>query len=986
MPALSHSPLSMLSKNSTGFRITLLTAAIVFVMLYSSFMMRSVTECYTPLINTVQKIKFEIAMTHLQFEEHVSGDRSVTLEAVWNHLARAEKYAGNILNNEYGPKFKIISLKNTSTLKELEQLIEKITFFKKRLLARKQNYSALPAAQTGNIAFHSTFDKFLSYTDSIETSLEKELSGKILVLKYVQYFLMAAIIIFGACMAAALRQKERQHQNSLVSLKEKEEHLRTTINSIGDGVIVTDTEGNITRMNPVAERLTGWAFSQAAGKPLTEIFRIKNTRTGKDASNPVFKVLQTGKIEGLANHTMLLAKDGTRYQISDSAAPIYTMKKEISGVVLVFRDVTEEYGIRKALVKNEQYLQSIFRSAPTGIGVVIDRIIQKVNEKICAMTGYTREELIGQSALILYPHKEDFDYVGRTKYKMLRKYGTGTVETRWKRKDGKIIDVLLSSTPIDSDNFSKGITFTALDITDRKQTESLLHLSLEKYEKTFQAAPVWVVLSSLETGRYIEVNDTFLKTMGYSSPEEVIGRTSQEIGTWVNPDDRRKIVEKIRKTGQVKNIEVQRKTRSGAIIDTLFSAESLHLNLRSEQVIISVSQDITKQKQSEKEKARLEEQFHQIQKLESIGRLAGGVAHDLNNLLSPIIGYGEILLEEKDLGERRQDSVKEIVNAGMRAKDLVHQLLAFSRKQTLEYRQLNLAEAVLGVEKLIRRTIRENIRIEIVFAPGHFPVMADLGQIEQMIMNLAVNGADAMVDGGTLTIEISTTVLDREYARLHQGVTPGPHVMLAVSDTGCGMDSETCSHIFEPFFSTKGEEGTGLGLATVYGIVKQHKGNIWVYSEPGRGTTFKVYLPLCREEKTFQGPEQKRPGDLTGTEIILLVEDNEQVRNLTLSILKRKGYSVLVAKNGQDALVVLKAYKGPLHLLLTDVVMPEMNGKELFNRLRDDFPGLKVIYMSGYTDNVIAHHGILDKNTPFIQKPFTIRDLAAKVREVFDNR
>jgi PAS domain S-box-containing protein len=681
---------------------------------------------------------------------------------------------------------------------------------------------------------------------------------------------------------------------------------------------------------------------------------------------------------------VLLAKDSNRYQIADSAAPINTVEGNISGVVLVFRDVSEDYEMRKALISNEQYLQSIFRSAPTGIGVVVDRVIQKINEKICDMTGYTREELLGQNALILYPDREDFDYVGRAKYKMLRKHGTGTVETRWKRKDGKIIDVLLSSTPIDTRDFSKGITFTALDITLRKQTENLLHLSLEKYEKTFQTAPVWVVLSSLESGRYIEVNDTFLKTMGYSSAGEVIGRTSLEIDTWVNPDDRKKIVEEIRKNNRIRNMEVQRKTRSGAIIDTLFSAESMHLDLRSEQVIISVSQDITKQKQSEMEKARLEEQFHQIQKLESIGRLAGGIAHDLNNLLSPIIGYGEILLDENGLDRYQRESVDEIVNAGIRAKDLVHQLLAFSRKQTLEYRQINLAEAVIGVEKLIRRTIRENIGIEIIFSPGRFPVMADLGQIEQMIMNLAVNGADAMADGGTLTIEISTTVLDEEYARLHQSVTPGPHVMLAVSDTGCGMDKETCSHIFEPFFSTKGEEGTGLGLATVYGIVKQHGGNIWVYSEPDKGTTFKIYFPLCLKEDIRKKPDQKKSGDFMGTEKILLVEDNEQVRNLTLSILKRKGYSVLVAKDGRDALVVLNKNKGPLHLLLTDVVMPRMNGKELFTRLKNDFPNLKVIYMSGYTDNVIAHHGILDENTPFIQKPFTIRDLAVKVREILD--
>ena len=489
------------------------------------------------------------------------------------------------------------------------------------------------------------------------------------------------------------------------------------------------------------------------------------------------------------------------------------------------------------------------------------------------------------------------------------------------------------------------------------------------------------MLSAIETGRYIEVNKSFLELMGYDQAE-VIGKSSLELKSWCNPEDRQKIVEKINREGAVRNMEVQRKTKSGKIIDTLFSAQPLRLE--NEELLISVTQDISKWKQSENERAKLEEQFQQVQKLESIGRLAGGVAHDLNNLLSPIIGYGEMLLEDTSVEDVRRESIQEIVNAGVRARNLVHQLLAFSRKQTLEYKQINMNEVAGGVEKLMRRTIREDIEIHIITSPQPLHILGDIGQIEQMILNLATNASDAMPDGGEMTIETLQISLDEEYAKRHQGVKPGEYVMLSVSDTGCGMDEETCRQIFEPFFSTKGKQGTGLGLATVYGIAKQHGGNIWVYSELEKGTTFKIFMPFSGKieiEKEVLDPVIDDPG---GVETILLVEDNEQVRNLVFTILHRKGYVVLVAADGKEALHILDQHKGALDLMLTDVVMPGMNGKELFSRVIEKYKHLKVIYMSGYTANVIAHRGILDKGTDFIQKPFSTQDLAVKVRDVLD--
>ncbi len=398
--------------------------------------------------------------------------------------------------------------------------------------------------------------------------------------------------------------------------------------------------------------------------------------------------------------------------------------------------------------------------------------------------------------------------------------------------------------------------------------------------------------------------------------------------------------------------------------------------------VLGIARDITGRKNAEKEKAVIEEQYRQAQKVEAIGRLAGGVAHDLNNLLTPIIGYGELLFDSLDLNDSGKKKIEHILQAGLKAKDLVHQLLAFSRKQTLEYRPVDMNKAVAGFETLLKRTIREDIEIRIILSPDIPTIMADIGQIQQVIMNLAVNASDAMPDGGMMSIETSTTTLDEDYAKVHQSAEPGEYVVLAISDTGCGMDNNVLKHLFEPFFSTKGEQGTGLGLATIYGIVKQHKGNIWVYSEPGKGTTFKVYLPVASGESSSETASEGTSTDLGGSETILLVEDDELVRNISHAMLLKFGYTVIVAEDSEMALELVKSHKGPLHLLLTDVIMPRMNGKELYEKAVREKPGLKVLFMSGYTDDLIVHQGVLKEGVKLIQKPFTLNSLGKKVREV----
>ena len=385
------------------------------------------------------------------------------------------------------------------------------------------------------------------------------------------------------------------------------------------------------------------------------------------------------------------------------------------------------------------------------------------------------------------------------------------------------------------------------------------------------------------------------------------------------------------------------------------------------------------------DKAKIEEQYQQTRKVESIGRLAGGVAHDLNNLLTPILGYSEILMKKLKTDEVKINQVNQIYQAGSKAKDLVHQLLAFSRKQELEYKPLNLNTLIRKFEKLLKRTIREDISIKIFESHRAPVVLADPGQIEQVIMNLSVNAQDAMLDGGILTIEISVIELDNAPENKYHNIMPGNYVLLAISDTGCGINAEDQKRIFEPFFTTKGEYGIGLGLATVYGIVNQHRGDILVYSEPERGTTFKIYLPFTQRQVFKENLNKVIKTNFHGSETILVAEDNQQVMELTEIILKSLGYTVLVAENGSKALALLANYDSPVHLLLTDVIMPEINGKDLYDKAILTHKDLKVLFMSGYADKAIAHHNVIEKGSKFIQKPFSTNSLAKKIREILDN-
>jgi signal transduction histidine kinase/CheY-like chemotaxis protein len=402
--------------------------------------------------------------------------------------------------------------------------------------------------------------------------------------------------------------------------------------------------------------------------------------------------------------------------------------------------------------------------------------------------------------------------------------------------------------------------------------------------------------------------------------------------------------------------------------------------------VVEYSRDISELKRADDALRHSEEQLRQAQKMEAVGRLAGGVAHDFNNMLTAITGYADIVDSSLDQGDPRHFDVAEIKKAADRASSLTRQLLAFSRKQIFQPKMLNLNDTILNLKKMLRRLINEKIDLVAIPGPDLGWVKVDPGQIEQVIVNLVVNSQDAMPQGGKLTIETANVDLDADYAGRHLTIQPGPHVMLAVSDNGDGMNEETKARIFDPFFTTKEYgKGTGLGLSTVYGIVKQSGGNIWVYSEPGRGTTFKIYLPRLDNAQEYVAAHSPAPAvPDRGSETILLVEDEDMVRQVARRILEHSGYTILEAEGASTALSMSRDYQGPIHLLLTDVLMPGMGGRELAERLIPLRPEMQVLFMSGHTENAIVHQGVLDPGIAFIQKPFRREVFVGKVRQVLE--
>ncbi len=521
------------------------------------------------------------------------------------------------------------------------------------------------------------------------------------------------------------------------------------------------------------------------------------------------------------------------------------------------------------------------------------------------------------------------------------------------------------------------------EVKDRERTGHALVASETRYRRLFEAAKDGILILDAATGKIVDVNPFLEELTGYSHGD-FLDKHLWEIGPFKDIAASRANFADLQAHAFVRYDDLPLQARDGRRLDVEFISNVYQVD--GQDVIQCNIRDTSARRQAERQQAQLEVQLRLSQKMEAIGRLAGGVAHDFNNLLSVILSYTDFALEGLAQGEPRWGDLQEVRKAGERAASLTRQLLAFSRRQVLQPVALQLNQSAADLGKMVLRLLGEEIEIVLALAPDLGLVLADPGQVEQVLMNLVLNSRDAMPGGGKLTISTCNVEIDTAYSEQHVAVRPGPFVQLSVADTGCGMDRQTQARLYEPFFTTKEKgKGTGLGLSTVYGIVKQSGGYIWVYSEPGLGTTFKIYLPRAQDVAAPEAPLLPAlPRRSTGAETILVVEDEEALRAVARRTLEAAGYTVLTAADGLEALEVFGRHPGQVQLLLTDVIMPRMDGGALAHELTRRRPGLRVLFMSGYTDDAIVHRGVLDPGTNFLTKPFTSAGLALKVREVLD--
>lgn len=759
------------------------------------------------------------------------------------------------------------------------------------------------------------------------------------------------------------------------ALRENEEHLRAIIRATQDAMVVINNVGLIVTFNSAAERMFGLQAEDVLGQSVNclmpESYRSQHTRD-------VASFFSSGKPDGVIGKTVEVP--GIRANGEEFIAEVSLAAGgdgDRAFAVGIVRDITNRRLADKALRESQEEYQDLYDNAPTGYHEIDrDGRIVRVNRTEATLLGYEPEEMLGRCVYEFAAVPEMDKAREAIRKKIAGERPLKPFERRYVTKDGEEIHVAIRDKLVfDEVGDVIGIRSTVQDVTARIHAERELRESESRFKELFNNMSSGVaVYEVLDDGNDFVFKD--INAVGERISEvkrdDVCGKRILEIFPNAREFGLLDVMQRVWKTGKTECLP------ASLYKDDRVShwVENNVYRLPSGE-IVAVYDDMSESK-------KLEEQLRQSQKMEAIGQLAGGVAHDFNNLLMVINSYSAFLLKSLDSDSPMREDVEEIRAAGERAASLTRQLLAFSRKQVLQPKILDLNSAVAEMDKMLQRLIGEDIDLATVTDPNLALVEVDPGQIEQVVMNLAVNARDAMPGGGKFTIETANVELSRDYANRHAEVTAGPYVMLAMSDTGTGMDAETRLHIFDPFFTTKEQgKGTGLGLSTVYGIVKQSHGHISVYSELGHGTTFKVYLPQA-EGLPCETSSTPSIDAECGSETILLVEDEFAVRKLIAKALKKAGYTVLSASNGEEALQLYRQQKDFIDLVLTDMVMPKMGGIELIQQLRALTPNLRWIFMSGYTDRAMAHNGLLDTNENFVSKPLTPDMLIHKLREVLD--
>ena len=761
-----------------------------------------------------------------------------------------------------------------------------------------------------------------------------------------------------------------------LELKASEDNFSAVFETFEDLFYQTDMNGIVTMISPSVYRLSGWTQDEIIGKPVAMVYDQPGAR--EDLLSAL------GESGYLRDYELcLVKKDGTRTHVSLAAHFNHDSSGAVTGVVGSLRDISHRKRIEEALKESEEKFRILTESSPAAIMLYQDNKWVYANSAATAITGYTVEE---------FRVMDFWDFVHPDDREMIRDRGMrrqkgDTERARFEfkivSKSGEAKWVYLSGAATVLNGKPAGI-ISVLDISSRKQVEESLKTSEERFRTILDEMEVGYLEVGLD-GKLMFFNEAFLRIFGYSR-EEMAGLGSGRYA--VELDIAQKIYHaysQMFKLGfPLKSFEWETSGKDGTKRIFELSASPIKDLQDQPAGFRGIVRDITDKRLADEERERLQNQLNQVQKMDSVGRLAGGVAHDFNNMLGVILGRTEIGLMRAEPGQPLYQDLTEIRKAAERSSDLTRQLLAFARKQTAAPRILELNEVVGGMLKMLQRLIGEDI--DLVFLPSDNlpPIKMDPSQLDQILANLCVNARDAISGGGRVTIETGTLELDDEQCAPHIGVAPGRFVRLSVRDNGCGMDMEVLDKLFEPFFTTKGDGlGTGLGLSTVYGIVKQNSGFLDVESVPGEGSTFRICFPVHQGD--VDRPKEETEGAATrGAETILLVEDEPMILEMTGMMLEHLGYHVLSTGLPSEAIRLVENYSEKIHMLLTDVVMPGMNGRDLALNLTGTHPDLKCMFMSGYTADVIASHGVLEEGVFFIQKPFTMKELAAKVRDALD--
>jgi PAS domain S-box-containing protein len=641
-------------------------------------------------------------------------------------------------------------------------------------------------------------------------------------------------------------------------------------------------------------------------------------------------------------------------------------------------DITERKQAEDALRESEATLKSIFRAAPIGIGLAVDRILKQANECLCEMVGYSREELIGESVGVLYATQEDFEAAGREKYAQIRERGVGTVETRWKHKDGRVMDVLLSSAAIDLSDLSAGVTLAALDITERKRVAEALQESQLRFRELAELLPETIFEMDL-SGRLTFVNRNAFDHFGFTPEDIDRGLNGFEI---LAAEDRLRAMANTKRilSGEKIGLNEYKVRRKDGSVFPVIIGSTVKLHDGEPAGFRGMIIDVTETK-------KLEAQLRQAHKMEAIGTLAGGIAHDFNNLLQTIQGFAELLLWDKSKDQEETIKLQQISYAARRGAELTLQLLTFSRRLEPQLQPVDLNGIINQVQVLLERTIPKMIKIELRLMGNLHYINADASQMEQVLMNLAINARDAIREEGELLIETTNVTLDEDFCRKHLEVTRGEYVLLSVSDTGHGMDKTTLEHIFDPFFTTKEVgKGTGLGLAMVYGIVKSHHGHIACHSRPAEGTTFNIYFPAIEHVDTSDEVVMEMDVLRGGNETLLLVDDEAAIRSLSEETLRMFGYTVLLAEDGESALEIYRKEKDRIDLVILDLIMPGMGGKQCLEKLIEINPHIKVVIATGYSEDQSFVENAGKEARRILAKPYDVAQIVTAIRDVLDEK